>query len=174
MIRALSAPRISPLQVAIASSTATSYASEAGAKKCTVMIVIPWFLISVMTGERVSTRSVLWQLWLSTESTDTLSLAREGPASCGRYRRASASKFGPTFDSESFHSPISGMFGKSGLEMGQGNHGRRNEPLLRGDEHDEYDENPKGLLSLLEENARLRRLVIKQSSMILKSGTEQQ
>jgi hypothetical protein len=53
--------------------------------------------------------------------------------------------------------------------MRPSNHGRRNEPLLRDDEDDEYDENPNGILSLLEENARLRRLVIKQ----LKSVAEQ-
>jgi hypothetical protein len=57
--------------------------------------------------------------------------------------------------------------------MGPSNHGRRNEPLLRDDEDDEYDESPNGILSLLEENARLRRLGIKQSSMILKSVAEQ-
>jgi hypothetical protein len=53
--------------------------------------------------------------------------------------------------------------------MGPSNQGWRNEPLLQGDEDDEYDESPNGILSLLEENARLRRLVIKQ----LKSVAEQ-
>jgi hypothetical protein len=57
--------------------------------------------------------------------------------------------------------------------MGPSNHGRRNEPLLRDDEDDEYDENSNGILSLLEKNARLRRLVIKQSRMTLKSIAEQ-
>jgi hypothetical protein len=42
--------------------------------------------------------------------------------------------------------------------MGPSKHGLRNEPLPRDDEDDEYDENPKGILSLLEENARLRRV----------------
>jgi hypothetical protein len=65
------------------------------------------------------------------------------------------------------------MFDLGGPAMGLSNRGRRNERLLRGDEDDEYDENPKGILSLLEENARLRRLRIKQSSMILKSVAEQ-
>jgi hypothetical protein len=35
------------LQVAIASLTAASYASEYGGKKCTVMMVIPRFLVPV-------------------------------------------------------------------------------------------------------------------------------
>src|SRR5437762_4087533 len=50
MIRALSAPRRSPLQVAIASLTAASYASEYRGKKCTVMIVIPRFLVPYDNG----------------------------------------------------------------------------------------------------------------------------
>jgi hypothetical protein len=56
--------------------------------------------------------------------------------------------------------------------MGPSNHGRRNEPLLRDDEDDEYDENPNGILSLLEENARLRRLW-KTTPHDLKSVAEQ-
>jgi hypothetical protein len=83
------------------------------------------------------------------------------------------SKFGLTFDSESIDSaPLQGCSAIGGLGMGPRYHGRRNEPLLRGDEHDEYDEKPESVLSLLEENARLRRLVIKQCSMILKSAAE--
>jgi hypothetical protein len=56
--------------------------------------------------------------------------------------------------------------------MRPSNHGRRNEPLLRDDEDDEYDENPNGILSLLEENARLRRLW-KTTPHDLKSVVEQ-
>jgi hypothetical protein len=56
--------------------------------------------------------------------------------------------------------------------MGPSNHGRRNEPLPRDDEDDEYDENPNGILSLLEENARLRRLW-KTTPHDLKSVAEQ-
>jgi hypothetical protein len=83
------------------------------------------------------------------------------------------SKFGPTFDSESVHDAHSRGSAIGGLGMGPSNHGRHNEPLPRDDEDDEYDENPNGILSLLEENARLRRLVIKQSCMTLKSVAEQ-
>jgi hypothetical protein len=82
------------------------------------------------------------------------------------------SKFGPTFDSESIHAVHVWMFDIEGPAMGS-NRGRRNERVVRGDEDDEYDENPKGILSVLEENARLRRLGINQSSMILKSVAEQ-
>jgi hypothetical protein len=57
--------------------------------------------------------------------------------------------------------------------MGPSNHGRRNEPLLRGDEHDEYDEIPGEVSSLLEENARLRGLVVELSKMIRKGVAEQ-
>jgi hypothetical protein len=99
-------------------------------------------------------------------------------ASCGlRWstcdRTSGASKFSPTFDSESIHAVHVWMFDVGGPAMGPSNHGRRNEPLSQDDEDDEYDENPNGILSLLEENARLRRLGIKQSSMILKSVAEQ-
>jgi hypothetical protein len=57
--------------------------------------------------------------------------------------------------------------------MGQSNRGRRNEPLLRGDEGDEYDEVRGGVSSLLEENARLRGLVAELSRMIRKSEADQ-
>jgi hypothetical protein len=60
-----------------------------------------------------------------------------------------------------------------GLAMGPSNHGRRNEPLRRGDEHDEYDEVPGEVSSLLEENARLRGLVVELSRMIRKGVAEQ-
>jgi hypothetical protein len=87
--------------------------------------------------------------------------------------RSTRSKFGPTFDSESIHAVRVRIFDIGVVAMGPSNRGRLNEPLLRSDEDDEYDENPKGILSLLEENARLRRLGIKQSRMTLKSAAEQ-
>ncbi len=49
---------------------------------------------------------------------------------------------------------------------------RHNELPLRDDEHS-FDETGDDNLSLLEENARLRRLVVRLSSIILKSVTEQ-
>jgi hypothetical protein len=52
--------------------------------------------------------------------------------------------------------------------MRPSNHGRRNEPLRRRDEHDDYDEDAGGDSSLLEENARLRGLVLSLSTIILK------
>jgi hypothetical protein len=42
------------------------------------------------------------------------------------------------------------------------------EPPLRGEEHED-DECPDGVLSLLEENARLRGLVVKLTEIILRS-----
>jgi hypothetical protein len=89
-------------------------------------------------------------------------------------RATAASKFGPTFDSESIHSAHVEVFRKiGGVAMGSSNHGRRNEPLRRGDEHDEYDEVPGEVSSLLEENARLRGLVVELSRMIRKGVAEQ-
>jgi hypothetical protein len=49
---------------------------------------------------------------------------------------------------------------------------RHNESPLRGDQ-DSFDENESSNLSLLEENARLRRLVVSLSNIILKSVAEQ-
>jgi hypothetical protein len=49
---------------------------------------------------------------------------------------------------------------------------RPNETPLRGDQ-DSFDENESSNLSLLEENARLRRLVVSLSNIILKSVAEQ-
>jgi hypothetical protein len=49
---------------------------------------------------------------------------------------------------------------------------RRDASPFRGDEHS-FDENEQDTLSLLEENARLRRLVVRLSSIILKSVAEQ-
>jgi hypothetical protein len=60
-----------------------------------------------------------------------------------------------------------------GLAVGPSNRGRRNELLLRRDEHDEYDEIPGDVSSLLEENARLRGLVVELSRMIRKGEAEQ-
>src|ERR1700733_424449 len=77
MIRALRAPRRSPLQVAIASSTADSYGSMAGGKKCRVMTVLNLFVFRVR-AERVSNIAVPEQLWLSTESTGMGLLASAG------------------------------------------------------------------------------------------------
>lgn len=49
---------------------------------------------------------------------------------------------------------------------------RHNEPPSRSDQ-DLFDENENNNLSLLEENARLRRLVVSLSSVILKTVAEQ-
>ena len=51
------------------------------------------------------------------------------------------------------------------------NQKRHNESPLRGDEHS-FDESTDENLSLLEENARLRGLVVRLSSIILKSVAE--
>jgi hypothetical protein len=53
----------------------------------------------------------------------------------------------------------------------RGSNQQRPNELLRGDEHS-FDENTDYNLSLLEENARLRGLVVRLSSIILKSVTE--
>jgi hypothetical protein len=52
------------------------------------------------------------------------------------------------------------------------NQKRHNESPPRGDEHS-FDESTNDNLSLLEENARLRGLVVRLSSIILKSVAEQ-
>ena len=51
------------------------------------------------------------------------------------------------------------------------NQGRLDEPPLRGEEYED-DDCSDGVLSLLEENARLRGLVVKLTEIILKSVAE--
>ena len=53
------------------------------------------------------------------------------------------------------------------------NYRRRNEPLLLRDEHDDYDEVSEGVSALLEENARLRELVLSLSTIVSKHFVEQ-
>jgi hypothetical protein len=57
--------------------------------------------------------------------------------------------------------------------MGPSDHRRGSEPLLRRDEHDEYEEDCGNVSSVLEENARLRGLVRSLSTIILRHFAEQ-
>src|SRR5215210_5547723 len=106
-----------------------------------------------------------------------------GPRLChwtgSECRVPSVPKFGRTFASDSIHlglwtrpgarSAIGGdwSLGTSAYPP-EGNQSHLNQSRDRGDEYT-FDEHGKGVLSLLEENARLRGLVVRLSTIILKN-----